>query len=1586
MEDLFEVDSEGQDLSLFEPEPADTSAVNTSSSEKNLIAQAAIIDGSDLVTTFQSISALDPEEKRVALEGISRKAKESENAANLDIVSSLLQDPTIDDAAKENILRSYQGESIKPYSSLVGTAEKLHTSTKGGEPESEERRLASISSLITPVMEEVKMAQEAITALAYDDEGEAVSLTNNFGDLTELLIMLNEQVYAKQIRSAVDTGEVSNVRELVNFALLGEGKIDLREKYERFTPEERKSFLEKSFNVFNNAKTMNLLNDNDLIQLDSFMSIADPEYYTGLDRTLDNVGAILDLVPVVNIVAKALKGVYKSSKVMTLMQKAGLRRTASEKQPASVVSLAEQVNPEAARDMSKTIVDDVTGEAAEVLAGTTRTEAVVEMTAPQVKTPDGSVVAKPYAIDREILDAAYHESSKMERTPSEKANALKDTKKKLSEVEKLARYKEGATSHTLRDNGSIGITESYVARDGAFTSAEEAISTTMQQLEYYGVKESDVTVMRKSGTEWVETTAKEATAKNLVRETAVKSEKALPEELKKVNMQDEYAVRVDFNYQPKAVDIARDGLDVKLNFLDSLSSKAPVPGKSTASRYIFQVAHMLNPTVTHASVAAVDRGNRLQKVIMDKFTKGVAEPMGKLPDANAERLSKIMHDQNMARQNFKREDLEKLGVVDEAEYKILDNWKYMNDQLWHLTNMDMAKTLREKNFSMYKDTAADTMFIGKVLPRDLPLVKRPSTIYDPVEGKTKLTSDSWAKWDEEGNKIFELKEPQIIDDIEVKHVLVRQGDSSKYVKAVQDDDTILPYIEGWSHVDYKDPYFIDRVMVDANGLEMPSTRQAILTSPESKSAALAVERLTENAANALKGRTWKYTPRNSRDLDQTEIALKKFEVASSAGLTSQRKRGKTLQQFDSSRTGDMSPNVADPLDSFKNSAAELARRVPMREFLDDLEARILQTYKKVLPTDDYGRPKIPNADEKFVGGDKLGSEGNKLMADAKSMIEHYNYLKFGYYNSIDGAWKQAINNTSKFVGLASRRLEKGVHAVGEEVPSLIGVFKGTAFNAHIALSAPPSQWMVQGLPALMNGLLHPKYVMNPKDGLLPDMRKLVIGITKEGDEAALIKQVGKEEAANIIQLRKEWDRTGFAVGVDKHLLVENGLESMMPTNRFQTIKKPVNWLVDKGRELGFDKGETFQLMAYWLSARNDMLKKGGSMKNAADFDAVSAKTRTLTMNMNKAGEMPWNKDSLSLWTQFMISPYKALSMFTTRGLSWEERASVAAWQFLMMPVPSTLSYQLRAAVGVEGSEGDAATEIITNGLLGGSINFLANQVFEDIGSASWQRNVQVDPEFAGVFSLVQHLTEDPTGANWLQAMAQASPSLSMFEGYNPYVKNLATSFGKLITAPVQETKEDEWYYLKAFAGENGALWQYSALGRGLSTGYKELLTDGLAKRYSAISGKLQDEDISFMETFARAAFGLETTWQTMSRRANMELYDASKASRDDADLLIKELEREATIQGFTMDDPKRAPYLLRGFFKAFPEGRPPPKMAAYIMKELRPKMSLTQQLLSAAGYGVEETDKFYKAMGNANEEIQGMREWHESNRRVGETK
>ena len=1736
MIDLFDTEPTEKDSSLFEKAPVDDTIVDTTSSDKNLIAQASLIDGGSVGNSYSSLAALAPEERKMVIREITTQAKGKEIEGNISAMSTLIQDPNMSEEAKADLVQVVAGGSVEPYSSLTGTAEVLHTTVLGNESESQERRLATVGELIGPVVELVAEKQKAINALSYGEDGDAVSLFNNYGDLGELLAPLNEQIYANQIRDKIGSGELSTVREIFNFALLGEAKVDATEAYGRMPPEEKMKFIQASLSIMNNAKTMNIFNDNDLLQLDNFMAIVQDGYYGTTDRVLEDIGSVLDLIPIVNLVYRAaIKPVSRAAKLKTLnmFNKASVRRTASQQQPASVVSLAEQVNPEVAKSMAKTIDDDVTGEAADALAGTSRAEAQVSMHGPQIKTEDGSVVAKPYAMDKDILDAAYGETSKLFRTPNEIARVAEKTRTDLDNVNGLVRYDEGSTSHTELPNGTIDITERYITPAGGFHSPSEALKSATENLAYYGVQEKDLTVMRKVGDEYVPVTLKDVIGKDEIVRAATtgkvkpasgpeleavenafiqqkreellsevsprldrgsrkqllkerlqleeslskvkeepvgkpvkgkgsnarkakkdaqaaatrltseerlvfqeridlidsklaaskKGEEAeadlsrleqgivparfkeeldqlkrdrgtviegtsiprhtLPDELQKVNMQDDYAVEVNFNYSPKAVDVTRDDLKVKLNFLDQLSSQSPTPGKGSASRYAFQASYMLDPTVFQGGVAAIDQGNRLQKVIMDKANAGVYTPMKSLDDASAKRISEVMSDQNMSRKNYTKDDLADLGIVEDAELTILDNWKYINDQLWHLANRDMAKNLSQANFSMYTDIDKGDKFVGKSMPANTPLSKRPTTVYDPTSGTTRLTSETWGEVEKTGGHIFELKTPELIDDVEVSHILVRGGQVGRYVKAIQEGSNILPYVEGWSHIGYKHPFFIERVMVDNLGNEVKATRQAILTAPESTSAATAVSRLTENASNALKGRTWVYSVKNSRELDAVSIAEKKFDVATSAGLSSQRKRGQTLKSFDSSRVTDMAPKITDPLESFKHSAAELSKRVPVREYLDDLEQRILQQYKKTLPKDDFGNPRMPTAGEKLAGGDVVGTEGAKLMADAKATIEHYNYIKFGYLNNIDKGWKKVINKTSQIVGKVSRRMEKGVLALGEEVPSLVGAFKGTAFNAHIALSAPPSQWMVQGLPALMNILLHPEYVAK---GMVGDMVKLTTGIVREGNEAALLKAMSNNptKAKEILKLTEEWNRSGLGVGVDKHLMVETGLENMMDTGRFTPLKKAHDAIVDTGRKAGFDKGETFQLMAYWLAARNDAIKAGKSMDNARDFEEVRAKTRALTMNMNKAGEMPWNRDSMSLWTQFMISPYKALTMYLDRGLTGAEKQRAAAYQLLVMPLPSLATYHIRAAVGVEGSEGDLATEVITNGMLGGVFNTTANAMFEGTGSASWQRLVQFDPSFAGPLTLMSVLSEDLQGVNIIQAIAQSSPSLSMFTGYNPIAKNLAKSFGGLITAPVMG-EEETLLAMKAFAGENGALWQYSALGRGMSQAYKEIFTDEAGKRYSAISGKLQDGDVSVPESIARAGFGLETTWQTVARRANMNLYDGSRDSRDDADLIIKELEREATQLGFNMDSPERAPYIIRHFALAFPNGRVPPKMAAYMIKELRPSMSLTQQLLSGHGWGVTEVDKVMQALGTDKPELKQMYEYLQSDKAVRDT-
>lgn len=1727
-------DSSKPDLSLFEPTPTSVMEVNTASSDKNLMAQAALIDGEDLVGTYQALSTMPMEERSVMMKDITDRAKLSSTQSNMDFLGIMLQDPTMSPEDKEIMVRTVAGEKDIPYDSMIGAAEAIHTMTSGETTEREERRLGTVAELIAPAVEHLKVLQQVTSSLSYNDDGSAVGLRNNYGDLTELVLPLNEQAFAIQVSNTIDPDSHSLVEDFMTLALLGEGSVNMIDNYDNLSLEDQTKWVKSASTFINNAKTINLLNDNQLLKLDTFMKITKDGYYTTTDRVLDNIGSVLDVIPIVNLLYRAtIKPISKAAKLKLLntISKTSLRGKAATKQPGSVSSLAEQVNPEVARNMAADIAADTSGEAADVMAGTTRTEAMMEAHGPQVNVEDGSVVAKPYALDRRIEAAAYGETSKIYRTPAEIKNTMEVIREGLKEVNGLVNYKGGATSHKVEDNGSVTISERYITPEGGFHSPEEAIAHAMRSLEHYGVKESDITIMQKQGGEYVNTTVSDVQGKKLTRETlvgggqqksvdkeAVKKQfllelrerllpevssrlsrgdrssltaerqdlayklgqvtdevtttpskkgvnarkakkeekklpekdrellrerialidsklkaskagevaeanlsrveqgiipdefsaefveltkvsptktttkKALPDELKKVNMQDDFAVKVDWNYDPRAVEIVRDDLNFgKLNYLDTLSSKVPKEGGTTVSKWLFQASALLPQVVNKGSVAAVDQGNRLQKSIMDLANDGVFKPLEGLEPASAERLIEIFKDQNLARKEYSKLELSHIGVVDEAELQILDNWKYVNDQLFQLTNRDMAKSLKERNYSMFTDTESGDVLIGRVMSPTANLANRPRVVYNPLTKQEEiLTPQAWASLHESGGQVFELKSPDIFDvktkdgvaETEFTHIIKTGSDSSRYTKSIQETDRVLNYSPGHYHISYANDIFIDRVMRGKDGKVIESSRQAILTAEESTSATMAAERLAENATDAGKGRTWEYSVRDAKELDPVAASLRKYEVAASAGMSAQRRRGKTLQNFDSRNVEDMAPKIADPLESFKASAAELAKRVPMRDYLDDLEARILAMDKKGihLPKDEFGNVRMPNSGDKLKGGDVLGSEGNKKMADIRTMVEHYNFLKYGYLNNIDKHYKSSINLIGKTVGKVSRRLEKSVTTFGKDVPSIVGALKGTVFNAHIAFSSPPSQWMVQGLPTLMNALINPKYVLNPTgNGMLGDMRKLVVAITKEGDISALEKSMGKEKAAEIAKLKEEWDRTGLGVGVDKHLLVENSLEGMMDTgSNLSKVGKGINAVSDTGRKVGFDVGETFYLMGTWLSTRNDAIKAGKNMDNARDFEEVRARTRSLTMNMNKAGEQPWNKNSLSLWTQFMISPYKAITMLLDKSLTTKDRIAIGAWQSLIMPLPSWVTYNIRAAVGVEGTEGDLQTELITNGLLGGLFNSAVSGVFEDAGSISWQRNVQVDPEFAGPFSLIHHLTDDLAGVSAIQSVFQASPSLSALYGYNPIVTNLFQTFGKVVAAPVMED-DQALLAMKAFAGENGALWQYSAVGRGFSSAWKEIFSDTAGTRYSALSGKQQVENVSAYQSIMRALTGQETTSQTVDRATKIRLYDGSKEARADADLLLEIAGKEATALSLYQGTSDRALYIMEAYANSFPDGIVPPKQAAYLLKSIKPKSDLMKQIMTTYQYGgKEEAITALRALGTGNPEVESMLEFMEN--------
>jgi len=1416
-----------------------------------------------------------------------------------------------------------------------------------------------------------------------------VSVTNNLGDFVDAMIPFSEQVLGVQLQEAISSGEVSTMAQVIHWVLPGEGKLFNQEQYAKASIADRQRLLKTVLPAFREAKTIAWMNDNDLLILDNFLTVVDHEHYGNLERFADDLVGLFDIWGFGTLVKPLINPLAKAARLTRLAEytKEGARRLASRKQPASPASVAEKVSPESAREINKLIDDDITGEAAEVLAGTSRSDALAEVASPQVNVADGSVVAKPVALDRHIAEAAYEESSKFYRTAAEieatrvaLLTPLKAAGNVVTRKELTPAPKELSPDPKSLDNGNYQIKHTYSDAAGGWADPSLALKETLENLEYFGVKESDLTLMRLHGNEYKPVTLKDAIGKKAIREELVKKKKTLPDEFKKINMMDDYVVQANFTYSPRALDIVRHDRTVNLNWMDRFSNTAPVPGKSTASKSLLSGAYMLDTNTIQASVMAVDKGNRLNKLIMDDVRVKLFEPLASVGPVRQEVLNQIMIKQNLARRRYTPTELGSMGIVDPTEIKILDNWQHINDQLWHLTNRDQAQTLRNQGYSFYVDEKLGDKIVGKVVNAKIPIANRPASVYDPATRTRKsLSNAEWEHLHNTKGQVIELKRPEVIDDVEVTHIMVQGGDTTRYTKSIQLDDQLVNYFEGQSHIRYKDAWFLERQLMDEAGMPIGKS-EAILTSPNVKSADKAIAMFERNASKAQKGKNWRYTKRPDIGLDPIAITEKNFEVGTNAGLSSQRKRGKTLGSFDSTKSTDLSPNLVDPLDSMTQSISELANRIPMREYLDDYAARIIDQFGDLLPKHELTKkPRMPAGNEKLDVSGILTGDAGKRLADLRTNLEHYNMMKFGYHNSLDTGWRNGLNNLGQIAGVASSRMEKFIRATAEEIPSPTGFLRGQAFNAHIALSSPPSQWFVQGIPAGLNGLLHPKYAFG--GGLASDWRDLIVGITHEGKHNKVLKELYKNQpgkAERIIQLKKEWDRTGFAAGIDKHLLVEGGIEQILETTRFAKGKALHEAVFGTARKIGFDKGEMFNLGTFWLAARNDAIQNGKSMTNARHFDEVSARTRTLTLNMNKAGEMPWNKNAVSLFTQFMISPYKSMTMYFDRGLVKGDRSKIAAWQGLMMPMPSALTYHVRASVDIDGAEGDAIAEVISNGLLGGVFNAALGAMFENAGSASWQRAVQWDTSMAPSVALIDALMNDTNGISVIKAIAQSSPSLSMYAGYNPIAKNLLKSVGKLLVSPfTADNPEEALVALNAFAGPNGALWQYSAAGRSFSTGYKELLVQKYQKRYSALSGKVSDPSITTPETFAKALFGLETTYQTNARRANTDVYEETAAARNDMDILIGEWQRAAMDQGFNVDDPRRSEYLMSVALEAFPDGIPP-KLASYMMGKLHSNKTLLSRLIGAAGMGTTAHEKAAQALRHADPDIQALHELYQS--------
>jgi len=1443
-------------------------------SEKNVSAQGAIIAGmgEDLVETFAGLQGLDEQERRFALSSMTDATFEGAKETAQSVASSLILSPNFTDEQKQDIVRSLSGME-KP-SSMVMAMETMASQDSGNEdPVSEGQRL-SLAEVSSGIEKRLQHKQKLMNShfLSTDD-----ATAEKVFDFLEMLVPLTDNVMTAQMVAEFRALGAPGIAKAAT--LIGSAKADLRDVYLGLSSEDQMRMETALAGILSDSSGIIFTNDNEMLKKDMFMQVTDGTYYEDWEIGLDNVIGVLDLVGL-GFLLKPAKG----SKALSKLKARAMRSTV---QPTSPAEVAKNVNPSEARKLQQMAEEDVLGEIAKVTHGASREDVIAGSRAPQVRMEDGSLESKPAQLDDEI--ANFLESGNLEFSPEEIASAQRKAEAKLQNVAGLTNRTNMATYKPAvhSDTGSTYYQNVYGPGDSSYTSPQEGIDSVMFHLRDYGIEESDLTVLRFNGDEYVPTTVAEAKAKDELKREAVAKGVELTEEFSKENLLDNYLIQVNFEHKFDRYDVDIEKTDVKRNFLDHIPFfNRGKKGSSSVMRSFLDIHSMVDSRITLGANVAVEKSSAIEAAIV-KNAEQFVKPFQKLPADRQELVMDIIKKQNSENR------LIRPSTLKTNEVEILDAWKQTWDQLWHLENRDLVKSLKAQGYQKFVDEAegGSDMF-ARPVGRNAAGKSTVGKVYDPDLGIVRhiKPSELTELYKSEGT-LAELKDLGRFNGEEFGYVLVRNQQNKSHLRAISDTERVLSYREGYYAVRYKDPHIVVKEVTDADG-NVSST--AIKTAGSVPDAKQLVNELTR--ANREQGVVYRF--RDNRDRSVGQMETDNWQIHMTNGRTAQKFRGERLgTDVEAEKGGSVIGNVEGPAEALLNSVRSISRRTSMRDYIENYKVRFMSEFDEILPVD-------PNTQQKRFPKDaddlsKSISSSSKVLADARTHLEYINYLEHGYRSTLDDSWKAMLGGIADGLGHAGLgKMEKGVRTVLEEVPDASGWFRGRAFEAYLALN-PLRQFVVQGHQATLLAANFPGYVL--KQGLAKDViaihAAMILG-EKVKDAKALQKLVGKN-GDEILSLAEEYRKTGFDGTIDRNNLVEKGLDNIIDTGNFKTVKEAHQAVVGGLRKVGFDAGERINIMSSWLAHRNKVVTEQGAdaLKGQRTRDEIVAKARNYTFNMNAAGEMPYNKNSLSLLFQFMQVPHKAMTQMVNRALTREERARIAAYNIIMMPMPVGLGYSIIADWEIEDED---VRDVIANGVEGYLFNKLAQAAYGDDTSVDFSSLAAVDPN--AIPDLIDGILSNDMGE-----ILSNAPSMSLWLGHNPRATNIIKETYKFVSEPSDISVEKSLQMMNTFAS-------FSSGYMNLSKSYRELMVQEYDRRYNS-SGGITDEAITTPEKFA-ALLGFGSVQEAYNRETKSRVYLASKEAREDIKQLYSMQKQVAAKKGVFVDDPRWGQEMLRSFFAA----------------------------------------------------------------------
>lgn len=988
--------------------------------------------------------------------------------------------------------------------------------------------------------------------------------------------------------------------------------------------------------------------------------------------------------------------------------------------PLAPLQLATGANPEVARGMYQSAVSNSSDELAEAVSGTSRTDMVLHIEG--VQHLDDTVEAKLVSPSG---DQVYQEEIKKaikqggyQWNAGEVDLAVQETRAAIKEAVSPSTWDN--YTQIRRDGDRIAVRTFYGNAESGFLDAEQALEKAKYHFREFEVAEADMKVYARTA-----------------------DGEYAPVNLADVKGRDgDYIIGMDWkqSIDPSSL----ENITVKRNWLDSIPFMRSQYWGS-ASRQILDASSMLPKNITGGMENAVDYSTHLDKHligIVDEYA-GVVKRLDKGQQAS---LGQAIKDSNFNQIEYSDVTLMTQYGLNSDAISAMKTWRRGWDAQHYLSNLTNIKSMRNSGYQILEHQNAK--LFGKPISKNSNLGK----VYDPDTDTVRLfTSKEVDDLYDNGGSFAKLKSPEQIQGQGVTHFAVtnKQGN---YLRALNDTDQVINKLPGYYKLYYKSPRFVVQNMKDANGV---AYEQAIAVAGDWKEAEQFLGNMARRAGVApeefgrVRGDVKRVIPGSDED----------WQLSSTAGVVNQRHRGKLLQNSGSPVHLGQSDFIVDPLESFVRSAANIANKVALQDNIDLAKKRLMTQFKSVMPVDGS----YPNSWSQ-IG--RKGDEFSKESRDARTLWDYIDQQENSILNQLDETIKVGLMAISDAAGKAGHIKTEKVAGAASRVGITSSI--NSAIHQFLIKYNPLRQWIIQPMQSTQ------LFAYDPIASFMT---------TKTLGELAAL-EVKKMKNVALTAKEKELDSFirdwgGFA-GVDRQVMVDGPIRDLSKSSN--AVARAAGKVSDLVGKVGFDSAEKTNLLAHLLTVRNKFIRLGEDVSKPEVIDEIRAETRALTLSMNTAGDMPYNKSAAALFVKFLQIPHKGLMKVTTnRRLEGtlnplssnfykgnNVKARIAAWDALLYGVPMT------AVAEWMGRDVLSDNPKIREAQQFGYLTYAYNEVWRQVYEVDPKINLQsMGPyETEGWRKLWHTMMED----GFYKVLA-SGPAGSMVMGGNPRVANAFQKMG-----------------------------------------------------------------------------------------------------------------------------------------------------------------------------------------------------------------